>query len=143
MRPSAKRPSQASTASFLDALLQRMLRRHFAPATAKLYSWHSARIFLACSLLASNASRAQIQALCRWQTEESLNIYALIGEEQYSRLIVQAMATNIDAGRASTLADAVPFIDRSDLDRAHAQAAPTLRPQLDEEPDPDDDADLE
>ena len=36
------------------------------------YSWHSFRVALACSLLASGASHAEIQALCRWQSEASL-----------------------------------------------------------------------
>ena len=106
----------------LDALLHHMLRRHYSDATARNYSWHSARIWLACALLASNASRAQIQAVCRWQTEESLNVYAMLGASQYSALLGSAMAVDIDAARAATLADAVPFIDRDDLHRAAAAA---------------------
>ena len=101
--------------SQLDTLLHHMLRRQFPAATAKLYSWHSARIWLACALLASKATRAQIQAICRWQTEESLNVYAMLGATQYSELLKGAMAVDIDASRALSLANAVPFIDRQDV----------------------------
>ena len=127
----------------LDRLLRAMLLRHYPEHVAKNYSWHSARIFLATALLASKASRAQIQALCRWQTEESLNIYACLGAKQYGELIESALAARIDAARATTLADAVPFLDHTDLVRAMAAAvAPTATPpNLDADPSPDDDAD--
>ena len=132
----------------LDTLLRHMLLRHFPMQTAKLYSWHSARIFLACVLLASKASRAEIQAICRWQTEESLNIYAILGAAQYSQLLTNAMAVRVDAARAATLADAVPFIDRDDLHRAQEATTPRADAALvaaahdiDADPDPGDDAD--
>ena len=126
----------------LDRLLRAMMLRQYTEQVASNYSWHSARIFLATALLASNASRAQIQALCRWQTEESLNIYACLGASQYGQLVGNALATRIDAARATTLADAVPFIDQADLARAWAAAAPvTTQVDLDTAPAPDDDAD--
>ena len=112
----------------LDGLLAHLLARHYPPATVKLYSWHSARIFLACALLAAKATRAQIQAVCRWQTEESLNIYACLGAQQYASLLTDAMAVRIDAARAATLADAVPFIDLEDAQRA--AALPAARPDV-------------
>ena len=56
------------------------------------------------------------------------------------------MAVDIDAARAATLADAVPFIDRDALPRAAAAAnapAALAAGNLDVDPDPDDDADDE
>ena len=130
--------------SQLDRLLRYFLLRDFPESVVANYSWHSARIWLATALLASNATRAQIQALCRWQTEESLNIYACLGAQQYGTLISNALAVRIDAARAATLANAVPFIDRSDLQRARAAAGPRVAPtadDLDQDVAPDDDAD--
>ena len=133
--------------SQLDTLLHHMLCRVYTPETARLYSWHSARIYLACALLASKATRAQIQAICRWQTEESLNIYACIGAAQYAELLTNAMTVRIDAARAATLAEAVPFIDISDVRRAQRTQQATddtmdgAAEGLDNAPIPDDDAD--
>ena len=161
-RPFPTSPAQLPfSGAQLDGLLGHLLARHYPPATVKLYSWHSARIFLACALLAAKATRAQIQAVCRWQTEESLNIYACLGAKQYASLLTDAMAVRIDAARAATLADAVPFIDLEDAQRAAAlpaspdaiagaaagDAAPTeghlerAVADLDAAPDPMDDAD--
>jgi hypothetical protein len=132
------------TGHFLDRLLHGLLLRHFPESVAKHYSWHSCRIWLATALLASGASRAQIQALCRWQTDESLNVYACLGAEQYSRLLAGAFGVRIDAARAATLAEAVPFICRNDvLAETRAARALTDLPQenLDADLAPDDDAD--
>ena len=130
----------------LDKMLAHMLARHYPAEVAKNYSWHSARIFLATSLLEAKASRAEIQALCRWQTEESLNTYAILGAKHYARLLSGALSVEVDAARANTLAQAVPFIDRTDVERAMA-ANPILNLDtqdaldLDQAPEPGDDAD--
>ena len=130
------------TGHFLDRLLHGLLLRHFPESVAKRYSWHSCRIWLATALLASGASRAQIQALCRWQTDESLNIYACLGAEQYSRLLSGAFGVRIDAARATALADAAPFICRNDVLAATGAARELAEfPLLDADPEPDDDAD--
>ena len=129
------------TGHFLDRLLQGLLLRHFPESVAKNYSWHSCRIWLATALLASGASRAQIQALCRWQTDESLNIYACLGAEQYSRLLAGAFGVRIDAARAATLAEAAPFICRHDVLAATGAARVLADADFDADLAPDDDAD--
>lgn len=129
------------TGHFLDRLLHGLLLRHFPESVAKHYSWHSCRIWLATALLASGASRAQIQALCRWQTEESLNIYACLGAAQYSHLLSAAFNVRIDAARATTLAEAVPFICRHDVLAATSAARELATADLDADVAPDDDAD--
>ena len=129
------------TGHFLDRLLHGLLLRHFPESVAKNYSWHSCRIWLATALLASGASRAQIQALCRWQTDESLNVYACLGAEQYARLLAGAFGVRIDAARAATLAEAAPFICRHDVLAATGAARVLADADIDADLAPDDDAD--
>ena len=131
--------------SQLDTLLQHMLRRHFDADTARLYSWHSARIWLCCSLIASNCPRPLVQALCRWQTEQSINVYTCLQPDQYASLLGAAMQVRISGARAATLAAAAPFIDITDV-RRHAadslRAAPvadSIDANVDPERDFDDD----
>ena len=50
----------------LDTALKSLLRPIVGAANVRHYSWHSGRIYLACALLASGATGAQIQSLCRW-----------------------------------------------------------------------------
>lgn len=52
------------SASQLSTTLRRLLARCLPPSTVALNSWHSARIFLATTLVAAGVSRAEIQALC-------------------------------------------------------------------------------
>jgi hypothetical protein len=130
--------------SQLDSLLSHMLLRHYDERTAKLYSWHSARIWLCCTLAASGCPRHLIQAMCRWQTDESITVYTCLGAEQYSETLKTAMATRIDGARAATLADAAPFIDLEDLQRARAADADALEAageHIDDDVDDDDDDD--
>ena len=136
---------QAYTGAQLDTVLSALLLRKLSPDVAKLYSWHSARIFLATALLAAGCTRPQIQAMCRWQTEESLEIYCLMDAKLYAELIDQAMSTRFRAARANHLAKGIPFLSKEDMLRATC-AAPTRgfdasAADIDADPDPDDDAD--
>ena len=67
------------------------------------YSWHSFRVALACSLLASGASHAEIQALCRWQSEDSLRIYARMSQPHYQTLLRAAYGADISQVQPHTL----------------------------------------
>lgn len=132
----------------LDNILRHLLLRHYPAATVRLYSWHSFRIWLACAMLAAKCTRAEIQAVCRWQTEQSLNIYARMGEGHYSDLLCRSLVIDIDAARAQHLARAVPFIDRRDLviaaaEQAAAQPVPddNFAAAIDADVPADDDAD--
>ena len=129
----------------LDRILRVLLRRVLPHETASLYSWHSARIFLATSLMEAGATDGQIQALCRWQTPQSIKIYGRLTANRYSELLGQALSAKITGARAGNLARALPFLDMSDLMRASAQrnagaAAPTAN-DFDVHVHPDDDAD--
>ena len=73
-------------------------------ATIKNYSMHSWRIYLACALLAANASHATIQAMLRWRSEEALRIYARINSETYADHLAEASQANISSIRTTSLA---------------------------------------
>jgi hypothetical protein len=108
---------RALLAGHLDAFLHAMLRTFMSAAHASQYSWHSARIYLACALLAAGASTGQIQAICRWMTEQSLHIYARMNETAYTYWLNRAMRMPIDSVRATNLAARAPPTDDADLVR--------------------------
>jgi hypothetical protein len=89
----------------LDAALRALLTRPNGVGAlhAARYSWHSARIGLACSLLSSGASSAQIQALCRWQTEDSLRIYARLNPDNYRSLLAKAAVADVSSVSTAAL----------------------------------------
>jgi hypothetical protein len=90
-------------AAKLDRMLTIILRRVVGVANASKYSWHSARIYLACSLLAAGASSAQIQALCRWQTEDSLRVYARLNPGRYNDLLTRAARADVSSVSVASL----------------------------------------
>jgi hypothetical protein len=105
------------------------------------------RIFLATAMLAAGCSRAQIQAVCRWQTEESLNIYAILGADHYRDILDRVMGVDFTAARATNLASDLPFLSIEDLLRSRVAAASMVNDlaaaavNLNDDPDPDDDPD--
>ena len=125
----------------LDTALANMLGDRLPRDTAKLYTWHSARIFLATMLLEANASHAQIRALCRWQTDNSIAIYARLNSLKYKSLLDAAMQSRVTTARANNLADALPFIDAADIMLATQRYPPPAAADLDMNVHPDDDAD--
>ena len=78
-------------------------RPRITVSNASKYSWHSARIYLACSLLAAGASHAQIQALCRWQTEDSLRVYARLNPSSYDKLLSRAAGAQVESVSVGSL----------------------------------------
>ena len=86
------------TGPALDRLLQLMLT---AAGHTTLYSRHSFRAALACQLLESGASTADIMTLYRWQSEESLAGYAQHSAQAYIRLLNDAYARDFTQARYS------------------------------------------
>jgi hypothetical protein len=80
------------TGSFMDIYIQAALQ---AVGCQTKYSWHGFRASLACRLLAAKATNPQIQALCRWQSKESLRIYAKLTQQDYHQLLDDAYAQDI------------------------------------------------
>ena len=103
-------------AGHMDKMLKAMLTActEVGAASATKYSWHSARIYLACSLLASGASHAQIQALCRWRSDEALAIYARLNRTEYAKLLRRALVADVNSVRTNQ----IPDIDEEDVYRA-------------------------
>ena len=63
---------------------------------AKLFSWHSGRIFLCTALHAAGVKPAIIQAMLRWQTDESMRAYNRMSMQQYGQ--------NVDLAARSVIA---------------------------------------
>ena len=70
---------------------------------AALYSWHSFRVGLACSLLAAGAPGSIILALCRWRSAASLRIYARLNRETVGQWIGSAHTQSLSSLQGSHL----------------------------------------
>ena len=90
------------THSKLDLWLNLVLVHLYGAARAKLYSWHSMRIGLACALRAANCPTETIQLICRWMCPESVRIYALKGISEHSMWISRADEVSVDAIRGTS-----------------------------------------
>lgn len=114
------------TADFLDRLLPKLLQPIVGTnaVTSRLYSWHSMRIYRACSLLAAGASVPQIQAMCRWQTEESLAIYARLNPAVYKYWLLKSI--NADVSSVTTSALEAITLDVQDIDTLVSQQADSI-----------------
>jgi hypothetical protein len=99
------------TGNFIDNFLKKSLGTFMTTEETKKLSPHSFRIFLACALRAANASDSVIQALCRWQSIESLHTYALMDKDGYMEYINRAMEADSMAIRV----DSLPMLDLVDV----------------------------
>jgi len=88
--------------SYLDTLLRAVLIFTIGPVRATLYSFHSARIGLACALRASGCPPETVQLICRWMCPESLRVYALKGVSEHASWVSRAMTANVDAVRGTS-----------------------------------------
>jgi hypothetical protein len=86
-----------------DRLLSHMLKAAFPLEDSTRWSMHSLRIGAACALLKANASYELIQALCRWRSTKSLEIYARLGPADYGRWVLRASQQQTDAVTARNL----------------------------------------
>lgn len=91
--------------SFVDATLRQLLLLQMDMDDASAYTPHSFRVYLATTLRAAGASDTQIQALCRWQSLESLRLYALIDSTHYADLLDKAARTTHTALRSHNIPD--------------------------------------
>ena len=107
------------TESFATTSLRNLLTAVGGETLAGRHSFHSFRIARACELLASGASEATIQALCRWKSADSLRIYARLNPEDYIRWIMHAASADATSVRIQSL----PAIDE---DRSIGAIAPLL-----------------
>jgi hypothetical protein len=68
-----------------------------------IYTWHSFRISLATRLGRANCPDSKIQAICRWQTTQSLLIYRRMGKEDYDEWLGCAFDAEFNAGSNPTV----------------------------------------
>ena len=82
---------------------------HFAVSTlvgstrAKLFTWHSGRIYLCTALHAAGIKPQIIQAMLRWQTDESMRAYNRMSMQQYGRYIDSATKAMIASVQSPNL----------------------------------------
>ena len=86
-----------------DTIFNTLALAEFGPEVAATLSNHSARVWLACALLAMRKSDGTIQAFCRWKSAESVRIYARIQPEDYADTIRGAMAAEVDSSLCRSL----------------------------------------
>ena len=75
---------------------------------------HSFRRYLACALLAANASDAKICTLLRWRSAKSLAAYAALNDSAYASLIDAAAAATINSIRTANIGR-VPVTSEKDV----------------------------
>ena len=69
----------------------------------KQFSFHSARIWLACALKEAGASNIRTQGMVRWLSEDSLRIYARDSRHTYAHWLDKATQANVDAKQVANL----------------------------------------
>ena len=105
-------PGKPFTHSFMDRALKAWLVSTGMTVTqAALYSWHSARAYLACALIAANREPHLVQAMCRWQSADSLRVYACLNPAAYAAHLQAAEQATVAGIRGAH----VPLIDSMDL----------------------------
>jgi hypothetical protein len=124
---------QPFSGAFIDSTLRAALMSFGLSASeASKYSPHSFRIYLACALKSAGKSEAEIQMLCRWQSVDSLRLYARIDARQYAELVQAAHAADSRAVSVSSL----PVLDAHQIHPALREfiggAGKNNEPQLDD-----------
>ena len=76
--------------SLANSILAALLLTFLTASQALCLTWHSFRIGLATRLHRAGISDADIQAICRWQSMESLKIYIKMTMEDYKDKLAKA-----------------------------------------------------
>ena len=93
----ASRAGEAIRHGEADAVFRDLVAAAFPAADPSRWSLHSLRIGAACALLAARASHALIQAVCRWRSTKSVDIYARLGPTDYARFVRTIEQQTVDA----------------------------------------------
>ena len=96
-----KRSGKRMARTYLVNTLDAMVRAVGKDPTQ--FSFHSARIWLACALKESGASNNRTQGMVRWLSEDSLRIYARDSRHTYAHWLDKAMQANVDAKQVANL----------------------------------------
>ena len=68
------------------------------------YSIHSFRIFVACALLSLQVSRHDIKRLLRWRGDLSLDTYARLNDDEWTKHVAGTYSANVNSTIAGRLA---------------------------------------
>ena len=90
--------ARAWTVAELRATFRAALVRVLPPQEAKLYSWHSFRVYLACAMQVLRCSDAEVQAFVRWRSPKSIPYYQQLGRQQYEDMMRRLANVEVDAG---------------------------------------------
>ena len=93
-------PMRHSTA---DSALRGLLVAAFPSEDPSRWSWHSFRIGCACALLAAGASMPLIQAIARWRSTQSIEIYARLGAKDYGTWVLRVQKQAVDVSTVRNL----------------------------------------
>ena len=130
----------AMSHSVLDNTLKAMLLRVLQDENEAIkYSWHSFRIALACGCLKvlgnTPETRATIQAVCRWATQESLKVYARL-ESNVADIIKEAARVDFSSVLVANLVpDHMPPIDNDAKWKAMQEHQPSHFAELQRDSD--------
>ena len=107
------------TDSRFGGLIKMALVLVLGTATAKAYSPHSWRVWLATAARVNGASDAMIQALGRWLNPDSVKLYARLTAGEYAMWIDKIMSVDhVDATRTTNF----PVMDVEDILRPWEEA---------------------
>ena len=97
----------------IDRVLRSVMAATLAPAQRKGKTFHSKRVWAATSLTARGRSEANIMALVRWATPESLRVYARMHLLDQARMRDNMLGADVLAVNATALPiiDATPETD--------------------------------
>ena len=104
-------PGRPVTGVCMAAAMYAAMSRIIGAPRATLFTWHSARISLATHLLKCKVPPATIQAMLRWQTDESLRAYARLSMTESAALLDNAAKATIAAVQSTNL----PLFERFDF----------------------------
>ena len=110
---------------FLDLVLIATLLCFLTAAEASLYSWHSFRIGLACSLRAAMAPDWIILALCRWRSAASIPVYGRVNYDTTSSWIDAASAQHVESVQTTNL----PGLGGKPVPRNSVSLVPSILPE--------------
>lgn len=112
--------------SQLNHMLHTLIAALFGEQIARVISWHSFRIGLACALRAANCPDAHIQLICRWKCAESLRVYAQLDSTNHTAWLRKAAEVSFDALRTAN----IPQLDNAEelAELAQPTARTTARP---------------
>lgn len=68
-----------------------------------LFTFHSYRVYLATTLAAAGCTDSEIQALCRWQTVDSLRIYKRFQPKEVCAMLDRAQKAKVESYTAANL----------------------------------------